>query len=124
MKEDITLKSRGGATTDASAEVQRFSSAQRLSKALPVAVGGTVLGLCTIVIPGVHLISVWLIPLLSLGIAWYFYSRIGAVDSVTGPCPDCEAEMTAEGGPWEEPMWLRCSACNKPLEVRLSTPMD
>lgn len=123
MKEDVTLKSRDGNTSPGTAEVARYSSGQRLGKALPIAIGGTLLGAATIVIPGVHLISTWAIPLLAIGIAWYFFSKLGAVDGVQGACPACGEAMNAEGGPWEDPMWVRCNHCNQPIEVKLATPM-
>lgn len=123
MREEVTLATRDGKTGVGVTDVQRFSAGQRMSKAVPIAVGGTILGLCTIVIPGVHFISTWLIPLLSIGTAFYFYSKLGAIGAVTGTCPSCDKDLAAEGGAWEEPMWVRCSACNTPVEVKLQTPM-
>lgn len=123
MKEDITLEDRDGNSSPGKAVVHRYSTGQRLGKSVPIAVGGVLLGAASIVIPGVHLISTWAIPLLSFGIAWYFFSRIGAVEAVEGTCPACGASMGSDGGPWEDPMWVRCDQCNKPLQVKLSTPM-
>jgi hypothetical protein len=123
VKEEVTLAARDGATTAGTAVVERFASGQRMTKAVAIGVGGTILGLCTIVIPGVHFISTWAIPLLSIGIAFYFYNKLGSIGAVAGECPACGAPVAAEGGPWEDPMWVRCSACNAPVEVRLSTPM-
>ncbi|MCB9693953.1 MAG: hypothetical protein H6736_19265 [Alphaproteobacteria bacterium] len=123
MKEEVTLEARKGGSGPATADIDRFSGGQRLMKALPIALGGLLLGAGSIVIPGVHLISTWAIPLLGFGIAWYYYSRVGAVGSVEGSCPACGEGMVAEGGPWEDPMWVRCPKCNEPLQVKLSTPM-
>ena len=123
MKEDITLEDREGQSAGATALVDRYSSGARLGKGVGIAVGGLVLGAATIVIPGVHLISTWAIPLLAFGIAWYFYNKLGAVTEVQGTCPSCGASMQSEGGAWEDPMWVRCSGCNTPLQVKLSAPM-
>ncbi|MCB9675951.1 MAG: hypothetical protein H6737_12585 [Alphaproteobacteria bacterium] len=121
--ESVSLKAREGGTGQGEADVVRFSNGQRLSKAVPIAIGGFVLGAASIVIPGVHLISTWAIPLLSLGIAWYFFGKRGSVRRVTGTCPACGEAMDAEGGDWEDPMYVRCDKCEKPIQVLLASPM-
>jgi len=123
LSEVVSLKGRDGAKGEGQAEVVRYSSAQRLSKALAIGVGGTLLGVSTIVIPGVHLISTWAIPLLSIGIAWYFYGRRGLLGAVSATCPSCGEQLNGEGGAWEDPMYVRCSACSRPFEVTVSPPV-
>ena len=123
MRENVSLSGRGGGAARGTAAVLRYTDADRLRRAVPIGVGGTLLGLCTIVIPGVHLISTWLIPLISLYVASYFYNRQGAIDDVQFTCPECDAASQSEGGAWEDPMWVRCSACSKPIRVTLDTPM-
>ncbi|MEZ4316002.1 MAG: hypothetical protein R3F61_00790 [Myxococcota bacterium] len=123
MGETVTLKARDGAVVEGQAEVSRFSNGQRLSKALPVGIGGTLLGLGTIVIPGLHLVSTWAIPLLSWGIAWYFFNKRGSLGTVSAMCPSCGKPMQAEGGAWEDPMYVRCDKCMTPFEVAVATPV-
>ena len=123
MKESVQLAARGGGETVGNTEVTRFSSGRRMGQAAGIAVGGILLGAATIVIPGVHLISTWAIPLLSFGIAAYLFSRRGVIGAVTGECPSCHQQMNSPGGAWEDPMWVRCNQCEAPVEVKLSTPM-
>ncbi len=123
MNEEVILRARSGEHGPARAAVRRFNGGQRIGKAVPFAAGGVLLGAGSVVIPGVHLISTWALPLLGFGLAWYMYSRVGAVDAVEGDCPACGEAMRAEGGPWEEPMWVRCGRCNVPLQVELQRPM-
>lgn len=124
MGETLTLAGRDGSRFEGEAEVTRYTGGQRLSKALPVGVGGTILGLCTIVIPGLHFVSTWLIPLLSIGTAYYLYNRRGALGEVRATCSKCGGQMMAEGGAWEDPMYVRCNHCQTPFEVTLATPIS
>ena len=123
MREQVTIEDRNKQQAEGTAEIHRFGPSQRLMKALAVGVGGTIVGLCTIVIPGVHFVAPWLLPLLSIGIAFYLYGRKGTCDSVKTTCPACSASIEAEGGPWEEPMWVRCPECEAPLQVIPQTPL-
>jgi hypothetical protein len=119
----VSLEARDGSVVEGTADVVRYTDGQRLARALPIGVGGTILGLCTIVIPGLHFVSTWLIPLLSIGTAVYFYNRKGLLGDTHATCPSCGAEMVAEGGPWEDPMYVRCNHCSTPLEVKLAKPL-
>lgn len=124
MQENVTVEDREKSRSEGTAEVTRFSGSQRLMKAVGVGVGGTILGLCTIIIPGLHFVTTWLLPLLSIGIAIYLYGRKGAVAAVKTTCPACGDPIEAEGGAWEEPMWVRCPKCQAPLQVILANPME
>ncbi len=121
--EPVSLKARDGTVVEGTAEVTRYTDGQRLSRALPVGIGGTILGLCTIVIPGLHFVSTWLVPLLSIGTAMYLYNRKGLLGVTRATCPSCGEQMQAEGGPWEDPMYVRCNHCNTPMEVTLARPL-
>lgn len=123
MREPVTIEDRDKQTAEGTADIARYGSSKRLVTALGVAIGGTVLGLCTIVIPGVHFVAPWLLPLLSIGIAFYLYGRKGVCAGVQVDCPACKASIEAEGGPWEEPMWVRCPECQAPLKVIPATPL-
>ena len=124
--ETVELRQRTGDPVQGTAEVTRRSAAVRATLALGIAVGGTLLGVATIVIPGVHLISTWLFPLLAVGIAVYV-SRIHArVGPVSGSCPACAEELSipAPGSIADEAVWVRCAHCQHPLELRLREQGD
>lgn len=110
----------GSATAVAgSAEVTRYSSARRLGRAGAVALGGVVLGGLSILIPGLHLISTWLLPLLGIGVAGWLLSVHARVGLVEGTCPSCGQAMRIEGTGHvgSEAVWVRCNHCQHPLEL-------
>lgn len=121
MSEPIALRARSGARTEGTAVITRWSGPRRGARAISIAVAGLLIGMATVIIPAVHLVSTWLIPLLSLGIAWYVVQIRSRVDRVEGVCPSCGASISA--GPFgaatdDEPLWVRCPSCTIPLEVQ------
>lgn len=117
--ETVELRDRSGAAVEAQADLRRYSDAARMARGLPIAVGGVVLGACSILIPAVHLISTWLLPLLGGFIGWYVYRIRLVVGAVRGTCPKCGEAFEAEGGTWDEreALWLRCNHCAHPLQL-------
>lgn len=116
--ETAILKNRKGVEVEVQAEVKRYTASSRSLVAGGLVLTTTTLGLGTIVIPGLHFVGPWLIPLLGMAVAWYLYNRVMVVGNVTGDCPDCDKPMTiTEGGSvGNDPMWLRCPHCHTPLE--------
>lgn len=119
--ESISLRARDGSTSQGSAQITRWSTATRAGRAVAIACCGILCGAASIIIPAVHLVSVWLIPLLSLGIAAYVLQVRSRIERVEGSCPKCGAAVAA--GPFgaatdDEPLWLRCPSCVAPLEVK------
>jgi hypothetical protein len=118
-----TLVARGGARSPAIVSVWRYSLARRLVPSVTIAVVGTAAGIVTVVVPIMHFMTLWLVPLLSIGTAIWLYRCKARVRLVTALCPVCSGQVAAGGGDWEEPMWVRCRACNAPLELRLERPV-
>lgn len=120
--EQVTLKQRQGDPVEAMAEVVRYGPGDRTTRAGTIAGAGVVLGGLSILVPGVHLISTWLLPLLGLGIAAYYYRIRAKVDRITGTCPNCgEAMSIGEVGTvTDEAVWVRCDKCSHPLELVLA----
>lgn len=115
----ITLKTRDGKTSSATGAVTHYSSAARAMRGGGVAVVGTVLGLLTIVIPVVHLISTWLVPLVSWVLGFYVYSIETVLGPVTGPCPACGEALELEGGILADDTWVRCGKCQAPMQYEV-----
>jgi hypothetical protein len=93
-REATIVRTRDRVEAPVSVEITRYNLAIRLTRSLPIFVGSVILGAATIIVPGVHLISTWFIPLLGSGIALYVFrvhARIGTID---GRCPSCEAEFS------------------------------
>ncbi len=116
----ITLKTRDGKTSSATGAVTHYSSAARAARGGGVALVGTVVGLLTIFIPVVHLISTWLVPLISLLIGYYIFTIETVLGAVRGPCPECGEAIELEGGVLASDTWARCSECSTPMQYELA----
>lgn len=121
--EAITLRARDGACSDGQAQLTRWPLGVRAGRASAIAASGVLAGAASVIIPAVHLVSTWLIPLLSFGIAAYVLQVRARVDRIEGVCPKCGETLSA--GPFgaatdDEPLWVRCPSCTLPLEVRWS----
>ena len=116
--ETATLKLRDGRTIEVRADIRRYGAGSRAAKAGIIVVIAFVLGASSIMVPGVHFIAPWLVPILGLVIAGYIYNRVLIVDGVRGTCPDCDMAMDIkEGGSvGNDALYLRCPSCNIPLE--------
>jgi hypothetical protein len=117
--ESTVVRTRDHLEAEVSAEITRYNLPVRLARSLPIFVGSVLLGAATIIIPAVHLISTWFIPLLGSGIALYFFRIHTKVGRITGTCPACSEAFHEQGGPYEDPMWIRCTHCTVPLELIL-----
>ena len=116
--ETVTLKTRDKREVEGTAEVTRINPASRTMYMFGFPVAGLVLGLMTIPIPGVHFVAPWALPLMGLIVGGYLAGRTGVVSDVKATCPDCEESFVGEGGSLgNDALYVRCSACNTPLEV-------
>lgn len=120
--ETIQLRTRTGLGSTATATVTRRSGAFRVVRSLGIGVGGVVVGLATVVIPAVHLISTWAIPLAAIAIALVLLRQGPAVDTAAGPCPKCGAAIEVAGGTVADDLWVACPACAEPLRFELTPP--
>lgn len=105
--------------TEGTARVVRRSAAWRAGAAAAVGLAGLVLGAASVLVPIVHLISVWAVPLLALGVGAYVWTLRLAVREIEGTCAACGAAVVHPGGEHDDPMFIRCAACGDPLEVRV-----
>ena len=117
--EAITLKHRDGRTVEAQATVRRYSAGSRTTKAAIILAICFTVGPATIVIPGVHFVAPWALPLMGIFIATYIYRRTAVIDVVEGTCPDCDAAMRIEESQpvGNETLYFRCPSCQTPLEL-------
>ncbi len=116
--ERATLRTREGVTTEVSAEVKRYSAAWRGGVSTAVFFSCLIVGIASILVPGVHFVAPWLLPLLGAGVAYYLFNRVAVVVGARGVCPSCEREMAIdEGGALgNDPLWMRCPHCKTPME--------
>lgn len=117
--EPFELKTRRGVASVATAEVLRISHTTRFARAAAICVTGILIGAGTIIIPLVHFVGPWAIPLLSFALAAYVLTLRGRVLSVEGPCPACgkTASFGDQGTLSNDPIWVLCPHCKEPLQV-------
>ena len=117
--ETLQLMTRDGRSSTAQGRVRRYSSGARFARAGAIVLTGFMLGGLSIFIPVVHLISTWLLPLLSLAMAWYFAAVRVVIGQVSGPCPQCGESLTVKGGAQASDLWVRCTSCATPFRFAL-----
>ena len=117
--EAITLSTPRKLSNQAEAEVVRTKAGTRLVKSLFIGIGGTVIGIMTILIPVAHFVTTWAIPLMSIFAAWYLYKMGPLIQRIVGTCPSCDAPIDVEGGTAAADLWIRCPSCNEALHPSL-----
>lgn len=118
-RQSIQLRTRNDRSVPATARLRRYSAVERGMRAAVVAIGGTSLGIASVAIPGVHLISVWLLPMLSIGIGAYLLRVHTRVRGLQAICPQCTEDIDIDnvGALTSEAAWIRCPHCGLPLRI-------
>ena len=112
-----TFRIDSGETTDAAGTPTEYEAGPRMAKAIGFAVGGLVLGGVFIVVPLVHLITTWFLPLLGFYLAWTAFNKDRTFTGIQGACPACKADITLDGGRITPSMWDQCPACRRPVQI-------
>lgn len=73
--------------------------------------------LALIVVPVVHLISTWLLPLVAILAAVNAIRTHARVSHVTGNCPACKGKLLLGGGRAVFPVRDSCEHCGRPLLI-------
>lgn len=81
------------------------------------AVGGLLGAFACILIPIVHLITTWALPIAGVYLARRTLKREVLVYDIEGRCPACGKPITLAGGATNEPVWQACPECQAPLRV-------
>ncbi len=120
--ETITLIAPDGRETSGTAEVSRTTDAGRAIKAVLYAVGGLLLGGACIIVPFVHLVTTWALPIGGIWMAMRTMDRKHTFVAIDGVCPSCGKplhliEQGVDGGPTQD-----CPHCDQRLQVRLGAP--
>jgi len=118
--EKTQLRTRDGRFIDADAYVKHYGAGARILRGGGTVVGFVCLGAFSILIPGVHLVLPWFLPLLGLGLGAYIARVSLYVGEVRGTCPDCDTDMVIEKSgavAKDEALWLRCPHCTLPMEL-------
>ena len=118
MKElALVLQAETGAQTEGTATIEHFSTPLRWVRATIFLVGGVGLAAALIVVPILHLITTWALPLAGL-IACVSVLRTRArLADIQGRCPGCEASFSHNGGRAVFPMRIDCPNCRRPISI-------
>lgn len=89
-----------------------------LGKSALFAGGGLALGLVTAIAPP-HLPQLLLLSSTGLFLAVHTWGQRARIGDARWTCPGCgaAAEVAGEGKVWGPDQWLRCPACQEPVQV-------
>ena len=119
MDELVAVRLRDGRTAIARAVIHRHGLPRRVVSGVVCVAAGLVVAVLLLPVPGLHLFSTWMFPLLGIVVGGYLATKPGDVVSVAASCPACGAAITLPGGPIEASMWRACPGCAVPLELRV-----
>ncbi|MHC4947884.1 MAG: hypothetical protein ACYTG1_06445 [Planctomycetota bacterium] len=117
----ITLRAADGATAPAQAEVVRHGSG-RVVRAIAFVLAGLVGGTVCIIVPVLHLITTWALPLAGIVLCVRTLRTRVVIGPLTGACPACHAPLDLPGGSADDAGWQACGACGARLELVLPDP--
>jgi hypothetical protein len=117
MAETITIRNTENAERPAQAEVFRYSDAVRIAKATTFLVGGFLFGAACIVIPVLHFITTWALPLLGVILFMRTLATRIEVRNIEGICPSCDEGFALSGGGLHDPKWQVCPKCRQPFGI-------
>lgn len=118
-QEPVVISNESGASRPGqAADVARYSDVLRITIGTLYIVGGFVgAGMC-IVVPVVHLISTWALPLFGILMGVRAFKRRVVIYQPAGVCPTCGQAIELVGGSVDDPSWQTCPRCKAVLNVR------
>ena len=116
----ITLRAEDGRTAPAAATIERYSEVTRIGKAVGFFVGGFVLGGACIIVPVLHLVTTWALPLAGIVMGLRTLKIEQRLSRINGTCPACTQRIELRGGAVKAAIWRVCPECDKDLEIVLT----
>lgn len=116
----ITLRAEDGRTAPAAATIDRYLTGARVGKAVAFFVGGFLLGGACIIVPVLHLVTTWALPLGGIVMGLRTLKIEQRMGTVNGTCPACTQRIELRGGPIKAANWRVCPECDKDLEIVLA----
>ncbi len=114
----VRILAPDGTATEGIADITLISQGRRNLLAAIYGVGGFALGAVSILIPILHLCTVWFLPLLGLVMAARACRRTFNVRSLAGTCPACNAALQMGGREMPDSEWQTCPSCNARLRLQ------
>ena len=112
--ENASGEKRAGQASD----IARYSDAVRITIGTLWIVGGLIGGTVCIVVPVVHLITTWALPLFGILMGLRAFKRRVVIYQPAGVCPSCDKPMELAGGSIDDQTWQTCPQCKAALKVR------
>ena len=113
----FVVKAETGETSVGEGRFTTYPTGIRLLSALIWLGGGFGGALLLIVVPVLHLITTWALPMAGLLGAWTSLRTSARVSHVTGRCPVCKGKLLLAGGRAIFPMRDKCEHCSRPLLI-------
>ncbi len=113
MQTRVQLRNEGGATQEASGTWAVYDAKARGTKAVVFGVGGFLAAAPLVLVPVLHLVTTWLLPLLGLVAAVSAWRTDARLTRVKGTCPSCSEPITLDGGRYTDAMHDSCPACSR-----------
>lgn len=98
-----------------------YSDFARISIGVLWIVGGLLGGLMFIIVPIVHLITTWALPLIGILMGVRAFKRRAVLYQITAQCPACGEAIETNGGSVDDPAWQVCPRCKTTLKFRPAT---
>ncbi len=119
--ERIVLRDAQGRVVTGRAEITRLSTRARWPVALGASAAGILLGGLSILLPGVHVVTTWLLPTVGVGLAATVLHVQGRVERIEARCGACHDGVDGAGRRWvrDPSRWrVRCRRCGHAYAVR------
>lgn len=118
-REAVVIEDASGSkATGEAVDAAHYSDVARITIGTLFIVGGLLGGAMFIVVPIVHLITTWALPLGGVLLGLRAYKRRVVLYQVQGVCPTCHEPVEFNGGSIDDPSWQMCPKCKAVLKVR------
>lgn len=122
-QESIILEAPDGTRAPGTGDIVRRSKSSRVVRATLYVLAGLLTGAGSILIPLLHLVSTWLLPLVGIALAYRTMQREFVVRAIEGVCPSCKQAINLSGRTVQGGDWQYCPHCEARLTVRPQAPV-
>lgn len=118
QRESIAIYGPDERVSHGEGDVARTSAPMRTLLTVMWAAGGIIGGTACIIVPVLHLITTWGLPLLGIVMAVRTWRREIVIYQPQGICPNCDEKFELHGGATNETGWQVCPHCNAQLRLQ------
>jgi hypothetical protein len=113
----LRLRVETGETAAATGVFESYATGPRVAKSLGILLAGIGAGAALVVVPILHLVTTWALPLAGILGCLRIWRTHARVHSISGACPGCQEALQLEGGRAAFPLRVDCPACHRPLFI-------